>query len=284
MFPPFLARNWWASRDQEVYVGAARFVRVPLKEGNVKKATLPKELMCKTFDDLKRIGGKDDGGYLVSEADVAASTILLGFGINADWAFEKDFVEHNPVEVRAFDASTTFKTFLKQSLAFASQFKLLNAISEVFSYFAFKKFFTGKRVFYRKFVGLDSPDLFVPVGRVISETDKTEIFVKMDIEGFEYRCLDDLLEYQDRLSGIVIEFHDVDLHLQRIVDFTEKLRLEVAHVHANNYAPISDKGIPLVIEVTYSRHGEFLETAPSLPHRYDRPNKPEYPEIQIEFR
>jgi len=38
----------------------------------------------------------------------------------------------------------------------------------------------------------------------------------MDIEGGEYRILDNLIKHQDKICGIVIEFHDIDLHLEKI--------------------------------------------------------------------
>jgi len=54
----------------------------------------------------------------------------------------------------------------------------------------------------------------------------------------------------------VIRFRDVDLHRSRIEEFVDKLPLRIAHAHRNSFAPISDLGVPLALEVTWERsHG-----------------------------
>ena len=60
---------------------------------------------------------------------------------------------------------------------------------------------------------------------VFDLTDKSDIFLKIDIEGSEYRILDSILENQNRISGIAIEFHDCDLHLDKIKRFIDKLSI-----------------------------------------------------------
>ena len=67
----------------------------------------------------------------------------------------------------------------------------------------------------------------------ILEKEKLQmpIFIKMDIEGSEYRLLDDILKYASDISGLVIEFHDVDLHQERILNFIQKLPLTLVHIH-----------------------------------------------------
>ena len=54
----------------------------------------------------------------------------------------------------------------------------------------------------------------------IIKTKKLEkIFLKIDIEGSEYRILDQIIAQQNLLTGMVIEFHDCDLHYRRIEKF-----------------------------------------------------------------
>ena len=105
----------------------------------------------------------------------------------------------------------------------------------------------------------------------------------MDIEGSEYRCLNDLINFQDKLSGAIIEFHDVDLNINLILAFIKNFNLTIAHVHANNCAPIKKNGIPLVIEITFSKYGNFENSTPALPHLFDACNDPSEEEIKINF-
>ena len=116
---------------------------------------------------------------------------------------------------------------------------------------------------------------------VLQHLEGRVAFFKIDIEGSEYRILDDLKRYQDRISGLVVEIHDCDLHLDRIRDFIEGFKLPLAHIHANNCAPIDGKDLPLVMELTFSARAELLATAPELPNELDRPDDLRHDEIMI---
>ena len=41
---------------------------------------------------------------------------------------------------------------------------------------------------------------------------KDKILLKIDIEGSEYRILEDIISIKDSLNALIIEFHDIDLH------------------------------------------------------------------------
>ena len=109
------------------------------------------------------------------------------------------------------------------------------------------------------------------------------VFLKIDIEGSEYQILDDLVMMSDRICGLVIEFHDVDLHMERIESFVRSFPLRVCHVHCNNFAPTNDRSTPVVIEVTFTKfEGEdgFVE---NLPGPLDMPNDSTAEDYSIEF-
>ena len=54
---------------------------------------------------------------------------------------------------------------------------------------------------------------------IFERIKSNKIFLKIDIEGSEYRILDDLIRYQDLIKGLVIEFHNIDLHMEKILNF-----------------------------------------------------------------
>ena len=60
------------------------------------------------------------------------------------------------------------------------------------------------------------------------------LFLKIDIEGSEYRILDDLIRYQDKITGLVIEFHNIDLHIEKILNFLKNFKLNLVHIHGQN--------------------------------------------------
>ena len=118
---------------------------------------------------------------------------------------------------------------------------------------------------------------------VTNKTSSKNIFFKIDIEGSEYRILDTLIKNQSRVNGLAIEFHDCDIHLDKIKQFIELFKLNLVHIHANNYSQIrADDQLPLVLELTFSKHAKLTNTT-QLPHELDMPNRNGSPEIQISF-
>jgi hypothetical protein len=151
-------------------------------------------------------------------------------------------------------------------------------------FFDFILFFRHKRRHIKKFVGLNSDgELYCSLESILEQFQEETIFLKIDVEGFEYRFLETIIKYQDKVCGLAMEFHDCDLHILKIKNFIEHLRLDLVHVHANNYAPINlDGGLPLVLELTFSE-GPNLETIIALPHPLDMPNNPAKREITLTF-
>ena len=246
---------------------------------------IPKELSFKTATDLIRVGKVNDGGYLVSRSDIDNTDLLLGFGVNDDWSFEEKFKSIADVEVIAYDGSVGYIQFLKQFakaiLKFYAPKVALHWLKTIIKYHLF--FSSKSNHHIKKYVGLDTKsDAHCSLAAIFINTPtKKNIFLKVDIEGSEYRLLDTLISHQSSLSGMVIEFHDCDVHLETIKKFIKNFDLQLVHVHANNCAPVrvSDK-LPIVLELSFSRHAK-LENEALLPHPLDMPNDNKVPEILL---
>ena len=253
------------------------------KEGEVK-ALLPGFMQFKTAVDLVRIGRDNDGGYLISKADIKATDTLIGFGINDDWSFESEFSLHKDVSIVAYDASVNKYIFLKKIIK--SLGKINNpkdAFHWIKTYYSYLNFFKGNHKHIEKFVGSNVTNNYCSMESVFAETDSSNIFFKIDIEGSEYRILDSLIKNEGRISGMLIEFHDYDLHVERIFNFIENLKMPLVHIHANNYASINgDNNLPLVLELTFSKNA-FLEGEGIMPHKLDMPNNKNEEEVTLSF-
>lgn len=245
-------------------------------------AVLPRELAIRNCPDLVRVGSARDGGYLVSAADIPNSDILIGLGVNDDWNFEMDFAARRGCPVVAYDASVGLKHFRRKAIRALSHLSKLNeAIKHYRRYVDFKRFFRGDHKHIEKFVGLGIGGNFVGFSDIVSKVDGRTAFIKIDIEGYEYRILNDLVNFTPHISGCVIEFHDCDLHLDRIVDFVKRFGLNLVHVHPNNCALVNEHGIPLVMEMTFSRFGACIDAPVTLPHPLDRACTRKAQDIQL---
>ena len=110
----------------------------------------------------------------------------------------------------------------------------------------------------------------------------SRVALKIDIEGAEYRILNQIVRHQTMISGLAIEFHDVDLHRQRISDFIQALtELEPVWVHGNNYGGVDPQGDPIVLEMSFAQVASRVSGAGVQPRT--SPNDPTVPEILLRF-
>ena len=109
------------------------------------------------------------------------------------------------------------------------------------------------------------------------------VFLKIDIEGCEYRLLDEIINYQDSLSGIVIEFHNADIHMDYIKNFISKTKLTLVHFHANNANYLDKNNNPITFEMTFANSPNEIIGNVSIPHYLDQKSRSKNPEHEVFF-
>tara|TARA_B100000214_G_C23946908_1_gene618437 strand:- start:353 stop:1132 length:780 start_codon:yes stop_codon:yes gene_type:complete len=244
--------------------------------------------------NLIRLGRNNDGGYLVEKKSLDKAKGLLSYGLGLDWSFEKDFFDKKISKVHVYDyfvKKSGIKKYsfsvLKDLLKFKNYFDknfFNNLIEKYKLYFNYKKFFVSEVKHFRNSVGR-GPNL-ISVDNTLKLFRDFPILVKIDIEGSEYRILNDLIKNQEKFCGLIIEFHDVDLHKQTISNFIKNFNLNLTHIHGQNVGDKSflDKhGNPTQIEMTFSKSEVENKDEPQIPHALDQPSDQRYKETQIFF-
>ena len=230
--------------------------------------------------DLIRIGSKNDGGYLVERNSLENSTFLIGLGINDDWNFELGFGKpfigiDNVISNKFLLKRLIIKVLilLKNPFQLESFQNLINHVSN-FAYYIKHKY-----CFRKILISNYDSKTTLSLDSVLSDY-KSNIFLKVDIEGSEYRIIEQILQNEKIIEGLVIEFHDVDLHYERIISFIDRSSLSLVHFHPNNCGGIDENGNPLVIELTFSKNPKIItKGSPELPLDIDRPNNPSIDDI-----
>ena len=240
---------------------------------------LPSFLKPKNTYDLKRIGRNNDGGYLIGSSSIKKTKNLVSLGIHDDWSFEKKFFDlNNEIKVFCYDDQTSIKFLIKKILNnlifFFSSLQLKKLVSSIINLFEFiqisKKIkFTKKKINYND------------LNNITENLDK--IFIKIDIEGSEYRIIEDLLKIENKLVGLVIEFHDIDLHIDKIEKFMNKTKLELIHIHPNNYSGLDRFDNPITIELSFEKNPTPVKDLFTIPHDLDQNCNPRGPNINISF-
>ena len=125
--------------------------------------------------------------------------------------------------------------------------------------------------------------VFGDLRKIIKDIKSNLIFLKIDIEGFEYRILDEILFYQNKFVGLIIEFHDIDYHKDLIKNFIEKFNLSLVHIHPNNNSLIDHNNDPTCVEITFEKSPVENKDELNLPNKLDMKNNPKKKDIPLNF-
>ena len=228
------------------------------------------------INDLIRVGRSYDGGYVLSKTQIEKTKTLLSFGICNDWSFEKHYKElsNQDIKLYALDASVSFNQFQTQSkqhfvnmlvrsltgnISQAKKNKIYwNDSSKIAK--SFKSFFSSElnNYFMPKFLGQKDDDLYISVKtlfqKYVGEAKDLSVFVKMDIENWEYRTLYQFTPFFSKINGFAVEFHELDITSGKFEETIEILSSDfhIAHVHANNAGGlIHGTDLPVLLEITF---------------------------------
>lgn len=245
--------------------------------------TLPNILKPKKKYDLIRIGSNNDGGYLCTLNSAKQSKTLICLGIWLDWVFEKEFLKIKKNKINFFpvddnlDLIFILKTIYKDIGKFFFYFDIKSIFNSIYILFDYL-------LFIRKFIIKTTVD-YGFLENLIKRKKLNNIFLKIDIEGSEYRILNEIIKNKNKINCIIIEFHDVDLHIKKIVDFIQKLKFELTHIHPNNFGGMDINRNPKVLEITLEKKPKLIKYQKiNLPHKLDFRNNPKIKDIKLKFK
>lgn len=257
---------------------------------------LPKYFKPKNEYDLIRLGQDNDGGYLVEKKSIENSKSLVTLGLGYDWSFEKDFYSLTKKPIFCYDHTVNYSAIKKVSrkFLFSYIFRIFkpkyifkknffkHLFKNILLFRDYKLFFNTKAKHFEKRIG--SGQGGIKLEKILEDKrDLCPLFLKIDIEGSEYRIFEEIIKYQDNFTGIAIELHDVDLHLEKIKDFFEKLNMELVHIHPQNPAFVTENNIPTQLELTFAKNPVPVSSEIKIPHNLDQPANPNLPEIDLIF-
>jgi hypothetical protein len=245
--------------------------------------------------DLIRVGKASGGGYVLPAWLAKEADFLGSFGLSEDWSFDEQFRRLNPYAViHGYDHSISEKELairLARSVANVTLGKespnaVGHGINAIRSY---RQFYQGatrhfqQRIFNR----LDTPR-DVTLNGVLERTNARKGLLKIDIEGSEYRIVDDVIRAADRILGLVMEFHDTEPLRMVFLDSIRKLQehFGIVHLHGNNHVGVAADGLPEALEVTLVQKCRISvrEKRLLLPlDGIDFPNNPNVPEYGLRF-
>lgn len=216
------------------------------------------------INKLIRLGAKFDGGYIVHKEISQNIEEMITFGLGNDWSFELNLIKigKKNLKIHMYDHTVSIKPYLKnvfkvsrRFLTFRTDyFDLKETYSNILQYL-FLKFNRNIILYYKKISNKvlkhkNEVNLKFALNKL---NLKKNIFLKIDIEGSEYKIISDIVKYQSKIEMIVIEFHDIKKNIDKFK--TKILELKkfffIAHIHGNNHSTFNIYGFPDVLELTF---------------------------------
>lgn len=199
---------------------------------------------------LVRIGPSGDGGYVLSRRALAATQRLISMGLNDDWRFEEAFINATGKPFVVFDGTVDrifWRMYAARMMAHLRPWRAAK-------YLSYRRFFSRKGAEHRiEMIGYDNGSS-ISLTTILEQYKEADLLLKIDIEGWEMRILDQIVSNKDRFTGVVMELHDIDLHRDRIDRFLGSMtNFDLVNITANNYGGVDDRGDPLVIEISLMR-------------------------------
>jgi hypothetical protein len=238
------------------------------------------------FPSLIRVGGFKDGGYILPSAYLRDLTTYINFGVGEDFDFEIEIKNLCPgLRIESFDNLVSLRYFLIHAFKGVAKFILKRAN---FSVAYHRLFLLFKYIYFY----LLNPH--IKFNKIEIDKDRaSDVFLhlplncglKIDIEGSEYQILDCITQNKSKFIFIIIEFHSVELHNNKIIEFISDMNSEfqVAHTSFNNRT--SDVSCtPQTIEVTFCKKNNkdfgYIDRLPNTKLDWHFPNRPIY---ELEF-
>lgn len=213
---------------------------------------LPNFLKPKVSIEMIRLGGNLDGGYFVPKKYLTNIKYLISCGLGFNWDFEKDFVKQNKkAKIFIYDHTVNIFTllldFLKR-LFFSFRYrKDFNKIFKIYDYF---RFFNNQASHKKiRVTNKTSGNKEINLNDILR--NKKKIFLKIDIEGDEYKILDIIKKNQKKIVYLILEFHQIKKNLSKIKKFYQNLDLVSCNVCPNNSSGVDKDGNPITIEISY---------------------------------
>lgn len=238
------------------------------------KLTLPNDLdwlKPTVVDDLVRLGSQYDGGYVIPKKLILDTEFLVSFGLSDDWTFEEDFIRANPdISIHAYDYTVSLQAFrrryrkallkiLSGKLSKLPGFKRERRILKNYG-----EFFRGRiQHFENRIHNRNDMSYDITIEQVLAKSQSNRVFVKMDIEGGEYRAIPDLMRHHERILGYAIEFHDTEPLRSVFKESVKQLQAhyQIVHVHPNNFGGIASDNLPESLELTFVRNDYVAGTS-----------------------
>ena len=218
-------------------------------------------------EGLKRIGNKNDGGYVIHYPSLQQVECLVNYGVGYNVEFEKSFNKLTNSETYAFDPTMKKPEFFIEKIKQGKYFETFKQVIKLLIWLTQENSLKKYKInFIEEGLSDKNSDFFKTLNYHFEKYNlkNKKTLLKIDIEGGEYDILtkDNFYDTLDNVVQLLLEFHYLKDNIEKISKIIENLKPthSLIHIHGNNNGgtfSLNGKNIPEVIEVTFL-HNSYL--------------------------
>lgn len=253
------------------------------------------ELQPLRIGEMVRVGDKEDGGYVIPNYFRDSRLTLISIGLGDNWSFENQGKGIFFDRFISIDHTVSFSSIVGRLLnrILTRNINLSNCLYFIKLIAQYLKTFKILRNSHirKKLVSSNNKKVKneITLDECFSITGDKNVILKIDIEGDEYKIIEDVFRYTEKIELFIIEFHFTERQLHDFSTAISRLKefFLLAHTHANNFDFVSVNGIPNTVELTFVNKNIFngnydkIQNCPII--EIDYPCNPIKSDINLNF-
>ena len=245
------------------------------------------------YKDLLRVGTNADGGYICSSSVIKKAKYLISCGLGNEFSFENSLLKNKSITINIYDHTISIFSHIRLILKNFRRFitfrlKYFILIESLVNFYKYLLLINHNNVHhFSKKVSNNKDANSITLKNILNLKSKN-VILKIDIEGYEFKILNQLLKYKENFSMLIIEFHFIQKNKKVFTNFfNEFLKFfTIIHVHGNNNNSLNIYGIPDVLEITMIKKKNNIKIKKRIinfPTKLDFPNNPHYKDLSFRF-
>jgi len=179
------------------------------------------------YKDLLRVGTNADGGYICSNTAIKKAKYLISCGLGNEFSFENSLLKNKSITINIYDHTISIFSHLRLILKYFRRFitfrvKYSVLIENLVNFYKYLLLINQNNVHHFSKKVSNKRDSNAITLKDILNLKSKNVILKIDIEGSEFKILNQLLKYKENFSMHIIEFHFIQKNKKIFINFFNK--------------------------------------------------------------
>ena len=189
------------------------------------------------YKDLARVGTNADGGYICYNTAIKKAKYLISCGLGNEFSFENSLLKNKSITINIYDHTISIFSHLRLILKYFRRFitfrvKYSVLIENLVNFYKYLLLINHNNVHHFSKKVSNKRESNAITLKDILNLKSNNVILKIDIEGSEFKILNQLLKYKENFSMLIIEFHFIQKNKKIFINFFNKFLKFFTIIHS----------------------------------------------------